>query len=751
MAYVVKEVELHSLSTLSSSRKIHFPSSAAEVKANGVYSDIHRGYLALFQRERGEKRKGSLARLFAHQPDFQVVLHQVKPNGEEITFAIYESSAESKAQEAFEELHKTLSPLLQDGSVVLTEPLVHLAVLPRPRDPSHLSIELVELMEKKPDSHPEWSKVMQALLHIVCYREDRAKVELLVKKGGDLNKQNNFGLTPLKSASLSVSTEGMKWLDSIAKTMEKSLGLSHSPKKAALSTLIESSTTPLAFAVPEHMQSQKLADDEHSTKIWQDMKEKQNLPAHKGLKKQGTKENILAINGGQVDMFNENGMTTLMMSVEKGYIKSSLYLLFAGANPNCHHKSSGNTSLHLAVISGHIQLVKLLLVFDANPMIKNVHNQTPLDIAMTELPDKDHNTKIIIDELKDMMRLHKETEQYFTEQSTRRITRRKTKGVYLLSIDGGGIRSFNTLLMLRAIEKRMMQLQPSCKPIQSYFDYIAGTSSGGICSLILGYTDATIESGMALIYKIITDVFDRPLDERSDRIKQYLQDAVGEDTVMSDLDKDQRIIITSTLANRDPWKLHLITNYGEPRDDQKGPSERKVWEAGRITSAAPKYFPAFERQFLDGGLIANNPTADAMVEIFEQGKRENSKVKIDFVLSVGTGITPETPVDGVDIFFSGLNIDFLKSIPDIIKSVSSLYNLFVSEITQSNGHQALRAKAWCESIGATYRRLSPPLSDDIDPSTVDMDIIINMKYQTKKYILQMPDNIDSIAHSLLSK
>ena len=753
MAYIVKEIEPSSLSALSPSRKVCFPSDAAETSSNGVYSDIHRGYLALFQRERGDTRKGSLVHfkeIFGHhQPDYQIVIHQVKPNGEKITYITCETSTESKAQEAFDELHRALSPLLQDGSVVLTEPLVRLAVLPRPRDACQLSMELVELMEKKPDSHPEWSKVMQALLHVACKREDRKKVEILVKKGGDLNKKNNFGLTPLKSASLSVSSEGMKWLNTFSKTIEKSFGLSQSPEKSALNALIgASSTIPLAMAVPED--SQKYADFESSEKIWQSMKEDHALPARKVLKKQETKRNVLAIiQSSRASMFNETALA-LMMSIEKGYVKSCMYLLLSGANPNYCQESTGNTSLHLAVISSNLLLVKLLLVFDANPNIKNADNQTPLDIAMTKLPVNKGNSQIIIKELQDMMKLHRATEQYFLEHN-HQPTPRGTDGIYLLSMDGGGIRSFNTLLMLRAIEKRMLQLVPTSKPVQTYFDYIAGTSSGAISALVMAYTDASIQSGLALIYKIVTDVFDRPLDKRSDRMEQYLQDAVGEDTVMSDLDTDQRIIIMSTLANCDPWKLHLITNYGKPRDEQKGPDERKVWEAGRISSAAPKYFPAFEKQFLDGGLIANNPTADAMVEVFEQGKIEDKDVKIDFVLSLGTGISPEAPVDCVDVFFSGLNIDFLMSIPDIIKSVSSLYNLFLSEITQSNGQQALRAKMWCESIGAAYHRLSPPLSKDINPSTTDMDVIIDMKYEAKKYILQVPDEIDSIAHVLLSK
>jgi patatin-like phospholipase/acyl hydrolase len=44
-------------------------------------------------------------------------------------------------------------------------------------------------------------------------------------------------------------------------------------------------------------------------------------------------------------------------------------------------------------------------------------------------------------------------------------------------------------------------------------------------------------------------------------------------------------------------------------------SEQLMWKVARSTSAAPFYFPEFEERFLDGGLIANNPTIDTLTEI----------------------------------------------------------------------------------------------------------------------------------------
>lgn len=56
------------------------------------------------------------------------------------------------------------------------------------------------------------------------------------------------------------------------------------------------------------------------------------------------------------------------------------------------------------------------------------------------------------------------------------------------------------------------------------------------------------------------------------------------------------------------------------------PAEQLVWRAARCSGAAPTYFRPIGR-FLDGGLLANNPTLDAMAEIHEYNKTLIKKVR----------------------------------------------------------------------------------------------------------------------------
>ena len=66
-------------------------------------------------------------------------------------------------------------------------------------------------------------------------------------------------------------------------------------------------------------------------------------------------------------------------------------------------------------------------------------------------------------------------------------------------------------------------------------------------------------------------------------------------------------------------------------------------------SAAPTYFHPFREKYLDGGVMANNPTLVAMSEIFHQGKREGKDVRLGLVFSIGTGIPPSVKLNEIGV------------------------------------------------------------------------------------------------------
>ncbi|KAH3802149.1 hypothetical protein DPMN_155820 [Dreissena polymorpha] len=125
--------------------------------------------------------------------------------------------------------------------------------------------------------------------------------------------------------------------------------------------------------------------------------------------------------------------------------------------------------------------------------------------------------------------------------------------VKVLSLDGGGIRGLIILEILEAIEKEAGQ------PIKDMFDWIGGTSTGGI--IALGIATGKPISHIKEMYKRLKDqVYNgsRPYD--SAPLETFLKQEFGEATVMSDI-RYPRVLVTSVEGDHDPWKLHMFRSY----------------------------------------------------------------------------------------------------------------------------------------------------------------------------------------------
>ena len=55
-----------------------------------------------------------------------------------------------------------------------------------------------------------------------------------------------------------------------------------------------------------------------------------------------------------------------------------------------------------------------------------------------------------------------------------------------------------------------------------------------------------------------------------------------------------------------------------------------VWEAARASSAAPLYFKKYKGKYVDGGVMANNPTVDTLTEIQEM--KQEHDVRLTFYI-----------------------------------------------------------------------------------------------------------------------
>ena len=187
--------------------------------------------------------------------------------------------------------------------------------------------------------------------------------------------------------------------------------------------------------------------------------------------------------------------------------------------------------------------------------------------------------------------------------------------VFLLCLDGGGIRGLVFIQAVIELDKRHEQLYQSSEPFLKYFNWIAGTSTGAIAALALA-TGKTPKYGRQMYSKLKEEMLKGYWPFTDDQVKKVLKskEVFGEKT-MSEI-KDYNVAVMTTLAKTIPPTLHIMRNYKlhKLEDGQEDPNTRSIWEAVRASSAAVPYFHPFG-DFIDGGFIANNPTIDAIVDI----------------------------------------------------------------------------------------------------------------------------------------
>lgn len=178
--------------------------------------------------------------------------------------------------------------------------------------------------------------------------------------------------------------------------------------------------------------------------------------------------------------------------------------------------------------------------------------------------------------------------------------------------------------------------------------------------------------------------------------------------------------------------------------------EQLVWRAARSSGAAPTYFRPMGR-FLDGGLLANNPTLDAMTEIHQYNKalkeqgRESEVCRLGVVVSLGTGRPPQVTVNSVDVFRPSSPLELAKT----FAGVRGLGKMLVDCCTDSDGCAVDRARAWCEMADINYHRLSPPLSQEVMLDEISDAVLVNMLWETQMYLYEHRDVIQTLSQQLL--
>jgi hypothetical protein len=212
----------------------------------------------------------------------------------------------------------------------------------------------------------------------------------------------------------------------------------------------------------------------------------------------------------------------------------------------------------------------------------------------------------------------------------------------ILSIDGGGVKGLYSSTVLEHLEEKYGG------NISDYFDMLCGTSTGGLIALALSLKIPTKD--ISNIYlKNGSKIF-----PKHSKIKGYYNQIFGKGKfsdeplkeVLCEIFKDRKLeesnnllcIPSYSVTDARPW----VFKYDHKEGDLSRDNKAKYVDVALATSAAPTFFPMAEidyydsKQFIDGGVWANNPTLVGFIEALKYYVGKYKKFKKLKILSISS-------------------------------------------------------------------------------------------------------------------
>lgn len=265
----------------------------------------------------------------------------------------------------------------------------------------------------------------------------------------------------------------------------------------------------------------------------------------------------------------------------------------------------------------------------------------------------------------------------------------------IISFDGGGIRGALSTRIL----KRLCEKYPE---LLSSTDLFAGTSTGALIALVLAsgkdgeYIDNlySYENIKSIFTPAHLNLFKPKYSNKN--LKYLIGTIFSQDLTIGELEK--YVFIPSFNIHgysAENWQSVFFNNLS------KGElSKSKVIDVALSSSAAPTYFPS-HKNFIDGGVIDNSPSASSMISTMRILKPRHELN--DFrVLSIGTGQTINSIKNDTSSWGAMqwiLNPTSTVKLP--LVSVLLLNDIPLSDL-------------YCrELIGVNYHRINPILNHEI--------------------------------------
>ncbi|KAF2145853.1 uncharacterized protein K452DRAFT_305795 [Aplosporella prunicola CBS 121167] len=337
----------------------------------------------------------------------------------------------------------------------------------------------------------------------------------------------------------------------------------------------------------------------------------------------------------------------------------------------------------------------------------------------------------------------------------------------ILSFDGGGVKGYASLLVLQGLMRAIARIEsehldgphsssflprdpPTCEQISAsgtlpneasnikpnvsqtprldgflpchYFDYMIGTSTGGLNAIMLGRLRMSIEECISLYPAMARDVFKKPKKKilrillrpkynakgLEIQIKQIVEMRTPRQSQHRDIfskyespeDLCKTIVIAKSINGpllEKPYLFRTYDNSYVPQDYSlhiRNPGRANtdhIWQVARAISAAYSYLDGMDIEgieYTDGGLGFNNPTVTGFTEVYLKEGCYNKttsgaprRLTINHVVSVGTGSKPEPVVDKVKRRLRPRRI--AKTTDQIHRAVEHLTDVFENSLTMS--------------------------------------------------------------------
>lgn len=212
----------------------------------------------------------------------------------------------------------------------------------------------------------------------------------------------------------------------------------------------------------------------------------------------------------------------------------------------------------------------------------------------------------------------------------------------ILAIDGGGVKGLYSSTVLEHLEEKFEG------NISDYFDMLCGTSTGGLIALALSLKIPTkdisniyLKNGSKIFPKksSIKNKYNQIFGKGkfSDKpLKEVLDKIFKEKTLR---ESNNLLCIPSySVTDARPW----VFKYDHKEGDLSRDNKARYVDVALATSAAPTYFPMAEinyydyKQFIDGGVWANNPTLVGLIEALTYYVGKDKKFKKLKILSISS-------------------------------------------------------------------------------------------------------------------